>query len=83
MDPIEEHGGINLYGYVDNSPINPWDPFGLWDSASGNHSTDPGYIPTGPGAVAGMVIGGAAILGAIAPEAAGAAVPAIKKKSEI
>jgi hypothetical protein len=30
-----------------------------------------------------MVIGGAAILGAIAPEAAGAAVPAIKKKSEI
>jgi uncharacterized protein RhaS with RHS repeats len=28
-DPIEEEGGINLYGYVANNPINYWDPFGL------------------------------------------------------
>ncbi len=28
-DPIAEDGGINLYGYVYNDPINGWDPFGL------------------------------------------------------
>jgi RHS repeat-associated protein len=28
-DPIEEHGGINLYAYVGNSPANWVDPFGL------------------------------------------------------
>jgi RHS repeat-associated protein len=28
-DPIGEDGGINLYGYVANNPINLWDPFGL------------------------------------------------------
>ncbi len=27
-DPIEEEGGINLYGYVGNDPINNFDPFG-------------------------------------------------------
>ena len=30
-DPIEEEGGINLYGYVGNSPINRSDPLGLFD----------------------------------------------------
>jgi RHS repeat-associated protein len=28
-DPIEEAGGINLYGFVGNNPINNIDPFGL------------------------------------------------------
>lgn len=30
-DPISEAGGINLYGYVQNNPINLWDPYGLYD----------------------------------------------------
>jgi len=28
-DPIGENGGINLYGYCLNDPINLWDPLGL------------------------------------------------------
>ncbi|HEX6719181.1 MAG TPA: RHS repeat-associated core domain-containing protein [Pyrinomonadaceae bacterium] len=28
-DPIEERGGLNLYGYVNNSPVNSSDPTGL------------------------------------------------------
>jgi RHS repeat-associated protein len=29
-DPIQELGGINLYNYVGNNPINDFDPLGLW-----------------------------------------------------
>jgi hypothetical protein len=29
-DPIEEEGGINLYGFVENDPINSWDILGMW-----------------------------------------------------
>jgi len=28
-DPIEEQGGINLYGFVGNDPVNRWDYLGL------------------------------------------------------
>ena len=28
-DPIQEAGGLNLYGYVGNDPVNYYDPFGL------------------------------------------------------
>ena len=28
-DPIEEQGGVNLYGFVGNNPINVWDKLGL------------------------------------------------------
>jgi RHS repeat-associated protein len=30
-DPIEEVGGINLYGFVGNDPVNNIDPFGLYE----------------------------------------------------
>jgi RHS repeat-associated protein len=28
-DPIEEEGGLNLYGFVENDPVNRWDCLGL------------------------------------------------------
>ena len=28
-DPIEEQGGLNLYGFVNNDPVNRWDKLGL------------------------------------------------------
>ncbi len=30
-DPIEERGGLNLYGFVGNDPVNGWDYLGLWE----------------------------------------------------
>lgn len=38
-DPIEERGGINLYGYVDNDPVDLIDPRGLFPH---------GYTPYNP-----------------------------------
>lgn len=31
-DPIEEEGGINLYGFVGNDGVNQWDLLGLWSN---------------------------------------------------
>ena len=30
-DPIEERGGLNLYAFVNNDPVNKWDQLGLWN----------------------------------------------------
>ena len=30
-DPIQEAGGLNLYGFVGNDPVNRWDYLGLYD----------------------------------------------------
>jgi RHS repeat-associated protein len=37
-DPIQELGGINLYGFVGNGPVNEIDPFGFWGVEVGNNS---------------------------------------------
>jgi len=29
-DPIQEQGGLNIYGFVGNNPVNSTDEFGLW-----------------------------------------------------
>ena len=54
-DPIGESGGINLYGYVGNSPVNYVDPLGLfqfygnWGGpnwVSGQERSESGQIPS-------------------------------------
>jgi RHS repeat-associated protein len=46
-DPIEELGGLNLYAFVANNPVNRFDPFGLKDYKKG---TDDPTITPDPGA---------------------------------
>jgi RHS repeat-associated protein len=40
-DPIGEMGGLNLYDYVGNNPINLFDPFGLIDTGPQGGYVDP------------------------------------------
>ncbi|MCG8600221.1 MAG: hypothetical protein MI807_08785 [Verrucomicrobiales bacterium] len=48
-DPIGESGGLNLYGYVGNDPVNFFDIFGLSpDGAPASWPTPPTSIPGGP-----------------------------------
>jgi RHS repeat-associated protein len=42
-DPIEERGGLNLYGYVANDPLNLIDPLGEWFWFWGNWG-GPGWV---------------------------------------
>ncbi len=54
-DPIEEQGGLNLYGFVNNDPVNYIDPLGkeTWVPypGPGRYISDPPFpgIPPGPG----------------------------------
>jgi RHS repeat-associated protein len=46
-DPIEESGGINLFAYVHNDPIDHRDPSGLWQWYG--YWGGPGWVNNGPG----------------------------------
>jgi len=43
-DPIEEEGGVNLYGFVGNDPVNLIDPWGLFESPGWMRAIIPGQI---------------------------------------
>ena len=40
-DPIEEQGGLNLYAFVGNDPVNRWDYLGLSDDSQWQPKGDP------------------------------------------
>ncbi len=47
-DPIEEQGGLNLYGFVNNDPVNKWDKLGkAWSTTGEAIWTALGYIVPG------------------------------------
>lgn len=54
-DPIEERGGVNLYGFVGNDGVNKWDLLGLdwidnkWDAVKYWRSKKGGDVPASPG----------------------------------
>jgi hypothetical protein len=46
-DPIVEAGGVNLYGYVLDDPINGWDPYGLEFWTWGDSDSDDWFLSAG------------------------------------
>jgi len=53
-DPLGYGGGINLYGYCQNDPVNSVDPLGLWTGGIGIGGT--GFVP-GTGLGGGFDVG--------------------------
>jgi RHS repeat-associated protein len=43
-DPLEEDGGVNLYGFVENDPVNHTDAFGLADNSLDGTACQPGEV---------------------------------------
>jgi RHS repeat-associated protein len=70
-DPIEEAGGLNMYGFVGNSPMNRWDVRGMgWPSWFGDASRDAdnhGYGGCGFGGFGGRFGGGGGVVIIVTP----------------
>ncbi|MFA6961192.1 MAG: RHS repeat-associated core domain-containing protein [Opitutaceae bacterium] len=47
-DPIAEEGGVNLYGYVGNDPVNDIDPLGLSGGRTPGSTAGTGHYPAYP-----------------------------------
>ncbi len=83
-DPIEENGGVNLYGYVENDPVNRDDELGLQSrSLWARLFSNGGYKGTGRGVSANMIVkrcGKAPThpIGLIGPRSYGQALDAMK-----
>jgi RHS repeat-associated protein len=46
-DPIEENGGVNLYGFVGNDGLNDWDYLGYWEEGPGGSRWSGGKVIDG------------------------------------